>query len=190
MWVYMLMMPVWRASLSDGSSSIPALEDGRWGWGGSRSRPLASLPLSLSLRNPFFFPVKAEFYYGEGCVFRIHTPGFCLGKVTKQGNNATSARLINIHKQNIRHWVDFTISWDDVLNIHEADVRHWTITTQRQHVLINIYELGLRHRRDHSEWPHNMTTQRSEISHVSNINDMRLLIKQMIKNVLEKKIQT
>ncbi len=80
MWVYMLMMPVWRASLSDGSSSIPALEDGRWGWGRSRSRPLASLPLSLSLRNPFFFPVKAEFYYGEGCFFVFIPRAFALGR--------------------------------------------------------------------------------------------------------------
>ncbi len=32
-----------------------------------------------------------------------------------------------------------------------------------------------------------MTTQRSEVSHVSNVTDMRVLIKKIIKNVLEKK---
>lgn len=106
------------------------------------SLSLPSLPLSLSPQS-FPFPGKDEFYYGEGLVLNIHNPGFCLRKVTKQGNNATSARIINIHKQNIRHWVVVTIRWHDVLNIHEADIRHWRITTLRQHELINIHELIL-----------------------------------------------
>lgn len=147
MWVYMLMMPVWRASRGDGSSSssIRALEDGRWGRGGWITLALQAsrFPPSLSLSPPqsFPFPGKDEFYYGEGLVLNIHNPGFCLRKVTKQGNNATSARIINIHKQNIRHWVLVTIRWHDVLNIHEADIWHWRITTLRQHEAINIHEL-------------------------------------------------